>query len=62
MEKASGESIELPWFVLDGYHFDTAYQSLLRSAGCRLMVIDDTAHLPCYDDVCHRGLLGNLCY
>ena len=35
--------------VLDGYHFDTAYQSLLRSAACRLMVIDDTAHLPRYD-------------
>ena len=36
-------------FVLDGYHFDKAYQSLLRSAACRLMVIDDTAHLPRYD-------------
>ena len=41
LEKASGDSTELPWVVLDGYHFDTAYQSLLRSAGCRLMVIDD---------------------
>jgi UDP-2,4-diacetamido-2,4,6-trideoxy-beta-L-altropyranose hydrolase len=49
LEKAAGESMELPWIVLDGYHFDTAYQSLLRSAGCRLMVIDDTAHLPRYD-------------
>jgi UDP-2,4-diacetamido-2,4,6-trideoxy-beta-L-altropyranose hydrolase len=49
LEKASRESIELPWVVLDGYHFDTAYQSLFRSAGCRLMVIDDTAHLLRYD-------------
>ena len=49
LEKASRDSAELPWVVLDGYHFDTAYQSLLRSAGCRLMVIDDTAHLPRYD-------------
>jgi UDP-2,4-diacetamido-2,4,6-trideoxy-beta-L-altropyranose hydrolase len=49
LEKASHDSTELPWVVLDGYHFDTAYQSLLRSAGCRLMVIDDTAHLPRYD-------------
>ena len=49
LEKASRDSTELPWVVLDGYHFDTAYQSLLRSAGCRLMVIDDTAHLPRYD-------------
>ena len=49
LEKASRDSTELPWVVLDGYHFDTAYQSLLRSAGCRLMVIDDTAHLDRYD-------------
>jgi UDP-2,4-diacetamido-2,4,6-trideoxy-beta-L-altropyranose hydrolase len=49
LEKASCGSTELPWVVLDGYHFDTAYQSLLHSAGCRLMVIDDTAHLPRYD-------------
>jgi len=49
LEEASGDSIKLPWVVLDGYHFDTAYQSLLRAAGCRLMVIDDTAHLPRYD-------------
>ena len=49
LEKASRDSAEMPWVVLDGYHFDTAYQSLLRSAGCRLMVIDDTAHLPRYD-------------
>jgi UDP-2,4-diacetamido-2,4,6-trideoxy-beta-L-altropyranose hydrolase len=49
LEKVSRCSTEPPWVVLDGYHFDTAYQSLLRSAGCRLMVIDDTAHLPRYD-------------
>jgi len=49
LEKVSRGSTDLPWVVLDGYHFDTAYQSLLRSAGCRLMVIDDTAHLPRYD-------------
>ena len=49
LEKASRESTELPWVVLDGYHFDTVYQSLLRSAGWRLMLIDDTAHLLRYD-------------
>jgi UDP-2,4-diacetamido-2,4,6-trideoxy-beta-L-altropyranose hydrolase len=32
LEEASGDSIKLPWVVLDGYHFDTAYQSLLRAA------------------------------
>ena len=49
LEKVSGDTTELPWVVLDGYHFDAAYQSLLRSAGCRLLVIDDTGHLSRYD-------------
>jgi UDP-2,4-diacetamido-2,4,6-trideoxy-beta-L-altropyranose hydrolase len=49
LEKVSRDDTELPWVVLDGCHFDTIYQSLLRSAGCRLMVIDDTAHLRRYD-------------
>jgi UDP-2,4-diacetamido-2,4,6-trideoxy-beta-L-altropyranose hydrolase len=49
LEELSRDDTELPWVVLDGYHFDTIYQSLLRSAGCRLMVIDDTAHLLRYD-------------
>jgi UDP-2,4-diacetamido-2,4,6-trideoxy-beta-L-altropyranose hydrolase len=40
---------QLPWVVADGYHFDTAYQNALRAAGCRLLVIDDNAHLPFYD-------------
>lgn len=34
--------------VLDGYHFDPGYQSAVASAGCRLAVIDDNAHLPQY--------------
>lgn len=38
-----------PWLVLDGYHFDTDYQSYVRSLGFRLCVIDDTAHLNRYD-------------
>jgi UDP-2,4-diacetamido-2,4,6-trideoxy-beta-L-altropyranose hydrolase len=36
------------WLVLDGYHFDPAYQQALRDAGARLLVIDDTGHLPTY--------------
>ncbi len=27
--------------VLDGYHFDTRYQKILKTAGCRLLCIDD---------------------
>jgi len=37
------------WVVLDGYHFDAAYQSAVRGAGLSLMVIDDMNHLPFYD-------------
>jgi UDP-2,4-diacetamido-2,4,6-trideoxy-beta-L-altropyranose hydrolase len=40
---------QIPWIVVDGYHFTTPYQSVVRSAGCRLLVIDDNAHLPFYD-------------
>src|ERR1043166_4203597 len=41
--------------ILDGYHFDSAQQQILREAGHRLMVIDDTAHLPVY----HADVLLN---
>ena len=40
---------QLPWVVVDGYDFDTAYQNTLRAAGCRLLVVDDNAHLRFYD-------------
>jgi len=36
------------WLALDGYHFDLAYQQAVQAAGRRLLVIDDTAHLPRY--------------
>ena len=37
-----------PWMVIDGYHFDSTYQQRLRSAGIKMMVIDDMGHLPHY--------------
>ena len=37
-----------PWLALDGYHFDGGYQTAVRKAGHRLLVIDDTHHLPAY--------------
>lgn len=40
---------QVPWVALDGYHFDTVYHRALRAAGCRLLVLDDCAHLPYYD-------------
>ena len=42
-------SSDAEWLVLDGYHFDGEYHAAIREAGCRLLVIDDNAHLPCYE-------------
>ncbi len=39
---------ERAWVVLDGYHFDSAFQSRIKETGCRLLVIDDLATLPHY--------------
>lgn len=36
------------WVVLDGYHFDEAYQQQVKETGYKLMVIDDMAHLKHY--------------
>ncbi|MEW6458902.1 MAG: UDP-2,4-diacetamido-2,4,6-trideoxy-beta-L-altropyranose hydrolase [Bacillota bacterium] len=36
------------WLVLDGYHFDSTYQRLVKEAGHQLLVIDDMAHLDRY--------------
>ena len=36
------------WAVLDGYHFDPAYQRQVKEAGHRLLVVDDMAHLDHY--------------
>jgi len=36
------------WVVLDGYHFDSAYQLRIKEAGLPLLVIDDMAHLEHY--------------
>jgi UDP-2,4-diacetamido-2,4,6-trideoxy-beta-L-altropyranose hydrolase len=36
------------WLVLDGYHFDSAYQRRVKQDGYRLLAIDDMAHLEHY--------------
>lgn len=46
---------QMTWLVLDGYHFNSAYQMAIRDAGIRLLVIDDTNHLPYY----HADILLN---
>lgn len=53
------------WLVLDGYHFDSDYQKRVKEAGYRLMVIDDTGHLPHYygDIVLNQNIHAkDLCY
>jgi len=42
------ESSIHPWVCLDGYHFDASYQRAFKEKGFRVLVIDDTGHLPCY--------------
>lgn len=37
------------WVVIDGYHFDTEYQRILKGAGLQLLVIDDYSHAEYYD-------------
>jgi UDP-2,4-diacetamido-2,4,6-trideoxy-beta-L-altropyranose hydrolase len=43
------------WLVVDGYHFDPDYHHAVQMTGCRLLVIDDTAHLTGY----HADILLN---
>ena len=41
-------STNTPWLVLDGYHFTSDYHKTIRENSCRLLVIDDMAHLDHY--------------
>jgi len=41
---ALAHDLGVEWLVLDGYHFDPAYQEGARASGLRLLVIDDVAH------------------
>jgi len=37
-----------PWLVVDGYHFDAAYQTGVKAAGYKLLWIDDYGHAAPY--------------
>lgn len=50
-----GEESGSPWLVLDGYHFDPAYQKASRDAGFKVLVIDDYNHQTHY----HADILLN---
>src|SRR3990170_6387385 len=43
------------WAVVDGYHFDAAYQRIVKDAGLRLLVIDDHG----YADPHHADIVLN---
>jgi UDP-2,4-diacetamido-2,4,6-trideoxy-beta-L-altropyranose hydrolase len=49
------DAFEIIWLVLDGMHFDPAYQEAVRPAEGRMLVIDDLAAWPRY----HADLLLN---
>jgi len=52
------ESLPDTWVMLDGYHFDAAYQRQIKAHGHRLLVIDDMAHLDryCCDIVLNQNI------
>jgi UDP-2,4-diacetamido-2,4,6-trideoxy-beta-L-altropyranose hydrolase len=53
------DSHDIPWLVVDGYHFDAEYIAGARQSEARLMVIDDLARLDRYDaDVVLNQNLG----
>lgn len=40
---------EAKWVVVDGYHFDAAYQQQLKQAGLKLLWMDDFGHCEAYN-------------
>jgi UDP-2,4-diacetamido-2,4,6-trideoxy-beta-L-altropyranose hydrolase len=48
MENAAGAKSG-NWIVLDGYHFNAAYQSAYRARGLAVMAIDDYGHVASYE-------------
>lgn len=43
-----GRRYQAQWIVIDGYHFDAAYQRYLHAAGFRILFIDDYGHAAHY--------------
>src|SRR5437879_4914325 len=38
------QELQADWAVVDGYHFDSAYQRFLKDTGLQLLIIDDYGH------------------
>jgi UDP-2,4-diacetamido-2,4,6-trideoxy-beta-L-altropyranose hydrolase len=59
--------VEADWIVVDGYHFGTNYQRIIKNQKCRLLLIDDLGNFEyCYADLilnqniyAHEELYGN---
>ncbi len=47
--------LQADWAVVDGYHFDSAYQRFLKDTGLQLLIIDDYDHAGHY--FCQRESL-----
>ncbi len=45
---ALGRELQCEWIVVDGYHFTADYQRALKSAGFRLLLLDDYGHASHY--------------
>ncbi|MFH1422051.1 MAG: UDP-2,4-diacetamido-2,4,6-trideoxy-beta-L-altropyranose hydrolase [Planctomycetota bacterium] len=42
------QNINAEWIVVDGYHFGSAYQKIIKNAGLRLLFVDDNGHSDYY--------------
>jgi len=52
---------DVTWVVVDGYHFDAAYQKSIKDAGLKLLFIDDHGHAEHYfaDMLLNQNLHAN---
>ena len=64
---AQAKALDARWVVVDGYQFDADYQRVIKSAGLRLLFIDDYGHATHYwadlvlnqNVYAHEGLYTN---
>jgi UDP-2,4-diacetamido-2,4,6-trideoxy-beta-L-altropyranose hydrolase len=55
---ALARDVNADWIVLDGYQFGAKYQSTIKDAGCKLLVIDDNGSVDgyCADIILNQNL------
>ncbi len=54
-------AVEADWIIVDGYQFDNTYQKALKSAGMRVLFLDDFVHCKGYaaDIVLNQNMYAN---